>query len=76
MNVVAIRGMNDVFELFFVRGEMIVLHTSLMILKKNKNWAQKSEFIWHCCQAQKPKITMKFMLRMSVCKLLIITVHK
>lgn len=36
MNVVAIRGMNDVFELFFVRGEMIVLHTSLMILKKQE----------------------------------------
>lgn len=36
MNVVAIRGMNDVFELFFVQGEMIVLHTSLMILKKQE----------------------------------------
>lgn len=56
-------------------GEMIVQHTSLMIFK-NKNWVQKFEFIWYCCQAQKPKITMKFLPRMSVCKLLTITVHK
>lgn len=56
MNVVAIRGMNDVFELFFVRGEMIVLHTSLMILKKTRIGPKSLNLFGIVAKLKSPKL--------------------
>lgn len=36
---------NELFELFYFQGGMIVQNIS-SIISKNKNWVHKIEFIW------------------------------